>query len=154
MLGACIDRCPASKWQAPVANHTFCQVAFHTVIFTDLYLGSDVKSVREQPFHRGHATIFADYEEFEDRVPQQVYEKPFIKEYLQHCREKAGRVILAETAETLAKTPGFARKDFSRGELHVNNIRHIQHHAAQLSLRQRIDSGIDIPWISSGWHNV
>jgi len=38
----------------------------------------------------------------------------------------------------------------SRAELHIYNIRHIQHYAAQLSLRLRLDTEVDIPWVSHG----
>lgn len=153
-LGACVDRCPDANWEAPVASLKFCQVAFHTLIFADLYLGRDVDSLRQQSFHREHEAVFADYEELEERVQQQVYDKPFIKAYLQHCRDKASSVIALETEETLSSRPGFEGRPYSRAELHVTNIRHIIHHAAQLSLRLRLDAGVDIPWIASGWKNV
>ena len=154
MLASCVDRCPETNWNAPIANLKFCQVAFHALFFADVYLGPDLKSLREQPFHRDNATVFADYEELEDRVQQAAYEKPFIKAYLQHCREKGSQVVAAETAETLDRRPGFDWLTFSRAEVHVYNIRHIQHHAAQLSLRLRIDTGADIAWIGSGWRDV
>ena len=38
----------------------------------------------------------------------------------------------------------------TRAELYVLNLRHIQHHAAQLSLRLRVDADAATPWISSG----
>ena len=61
MLKACIDRCPDTTWNAPVANHRFCQVVFHTLYFTDLYLGTDDEaSFRWQPFHLQLAPLFAD----------------------------------------------------------------------------------------------
>ena len=153
-LGACIDRCPDANWHAPVASLKFCQVAFHTLIFADLYLGRDTDELSQQAFHREHALVFADYEELEDRVQQQVYRKPFIGEYLQHCRDKASSGIAAETEESLNRTPGFKGRPYSRAELHVTNIRHIIHHAAQLSLRLRLDADVDIPWVASGWRNV
>lgn len=150
-LGACIDRCPDASWSAPVVKLKFCQVAFHTLFFADLYLGRDVLALREQEFHLEHATTFADYEELEDRAPQRVYERPFIKTYLLHCRDKASHVIAAETLESLQVTPGFAGRNVSRAELHVTNFRHIIHHAGQLTLRLRLDANIDIPWVTSGW---
>jgi hypothetical protein len=153
-LGACVDRCPEANWCRPVGNLKFCQVAFHTLLFADVYLGKDERSVRDQPFHRQHAAVFADYEELEDRVPQAVYDKPFIRAYLGHCRAKARQAIAAETEQSLVHRPGFEGREFSRAELHVYSIRHIQHHAAQLSLRLRIDAGIEIPWIGSGWREL
>ena len=150
-MAALVEKCPDANWRAPVASLTFNQAVFHALFYTDVYLGPDLKSLKEQSFHQEHAKVFADYEELEDRVQQAVYEKAFIKDYIAHCREKVGRVIAAETEESLEKRPGFDWQSFSRAELHVYNIRHLHHHAAQLSLRLRIDAGVEIPWVRSGW---
>jgi hypothetical protein len=150
-LGLCMDRCPPSSWNARVANYLFCQVAFHTLFFADYYLGENEEAFRRQSFHRDHAAFFGDYEEFADRAPQSLYEKADLKTYLDFCRRKAREAIAVETAESLQAQAGFARRTFSRAELHIYNIRHIQHHAAQLGLRLRLDANIDIPWVGSGW---
>jgi DinB superfamily len=151
VLNAGIDRCPEAAWDAPVGNLTFGQVAFHTLFFIDLYLGPDVESLRQQPFHRDNRRFFRDYEELEPRRRQHRYGRPAIKRYLDHVRQKATAVIPAETEESLQGPSGFDWKKYNRAELHVTNIRHIQHHAAQLSLRLRIDFGEDVPWVGSGW---
>jgi hypothetical protein len=151
-LSICIEKCPDAAWNAPVANYKFCQVAFHTVFYADYYLGPpDEQSFREQPFHREYAGFFRDYEEFIDRQPVLLYDRPTVEKYVEHCRRKALLAIAAETAQSLAAPCGFPRKSFSRAELHVYSIRHIQHHAAQLSLRLRLDHQIDIPWVRTGW---
>ncbi|MEX0586949.1 MAG: DinB family protein [Pirellulales bacterium] len=154
MLNACIDRCSDDAWNAPVGNYAFCQVAFHVLFFTDFYLGLDEGSFRGQPFHREHEGDFRDYEELVDRPPVLLYERGFIKAYLQHCRSKCAEMIAAETEETVAAPARFPRRNISRMELYVYNLRHLQHHVAQLSLRRRIDAGEDIPWVASGWRDV
>jgi hypothetical protein len=150
-LNLCVDRCPEHLWNQPVGTYPVSLVAFHTLFFADFYLGADETSQKSQSFHKEHAAIFADYEQLEDREPVCRYEKGFIKAYLEHCRQKAHRVIAAETEATLNAPCGFPRKTFSRAELHPYNIRHIQHHAAQISLRLRLDAKVDIPWVRSGW---
>ena len=49
---------------------------------------------------------------------------------------------------------GFEWCRFSRGELHLYNIRHIQHHAAQLSMRLRLDAKAQVPWVGTGWKDL
>lgn len=154
MLGACVDRCPDENWRGPVATWKFCQAVFHVLFFTDVYLGPDLESIYQQPFHREHADIFADYEEIGGGLQQATYEKPFIRAYLAHCRRKAAESIAAETEDSLHQTANFDWLHLIRAELHVYNIRHIQHHAAQLSLRLRLDAGEDIPWVGSGWREL
>ena len=51
-LNTCIDRCPETAWDSRIVNWAFCQVAFHTLFFTDLYLAQNEDSFRRQPFHR------------------------------------------------------------------------------------------------------
>lgn len=154
-LGHAVVRCPEKLWNAPIVRYPLSQVAFHTLIFADLYLGcEDELAFRRQPFHLAHAEFFGDYEQLEDREPVCVYERPAILKYLEFVRDKATSVLAAETAATLAGPTGLPRRDFSRAELHVYNIRHIQHHAAQLIMRLRLDSEIDIPWIGAGWREL
>jgi len=153
-LGVCIDRCPDSAWDAQVVNLKFCQVAFHTLFFADYYLEANAESQQTQRFHLDNPDFFRDYEELLPKRQELLYDKPSINKYLKHCRHKAATAIADETDEILRNPCGFKPKTFSRAELHVYNIRHIQHHAAQLSLRLRIDSSVDVPWIGSGWHEV
>ena len=150
-LNACVDACPESIWNGRVGNHKFCQVAFHTLFYADYYLGQNEESFREQPFHRDNQGFFGDYEEFLDRAPRALYGKEPMKNYLQHCRAKAKQTIDAETADSFSARAGFQRRECSRAELYVYTIRHIQHHAAQLSLRLRLDIDEDVPWVGSGW---
>jgi hypothetical protein len=155
-LHLAVIRCPDACWNERVANWPFCQAAFHTVFFADLYLqpNEEFEVFRLQPFHVEHAAFFRDYEELEERAPVLRYEKPFVLKYLQHVRHKAQEVIARESADVLAGPSGFSWRDCSRAELHVYNIRHIQHHAAQLGLRLRLDADVDIPWVGHAWKEV
>ena len=153
-LGICIDRCPDDLWNTRIGNQSFNLVAFHTLFFTDYYLGQNADSLRQQPFHKEHAEVFADYEQLEYREPVSRYERPFIEAYMHHCRRKAAEVIESETQESLTAKADFARRNFSRAELYVYSTRHIQHHSAQLSLRLRLDAKMDIPWVQCGWQET
>jgi len=146
-----IDGCSDSAWNQPVCNHQFCQTMFHTLFFADVYLGENPEIVEEQEFHKQHADAFAGYEEWENRPPEKTYTREFIEAYLNHCREKAKSLIDQITEEQLGQPSGFSWIKGTAAEVHVYNIRHIQHHAAQLSLRLRLDSQVDVPWVKSGW---
>lgn len=147
-LGYCIETCPKSDWQQAHNDAPFSQVVFHTLFYADLYLGRDALPFKEQPFHAAHKSTFGSYEEMEDKVPEQLYEKPFCLSYLTHCRAKLKTMVEAETAESLAGDSGIAFRKISRVELYVYNLRHIQHHAAQLGLRIQMLTGKEMPWFS------
>ena len=146
-----IEQCPDEQWNAPVVNLRFCQAVFHVLFFSDLYLGTDVDSLHKQDFHREHTKLFGDYEELEDRPQQRMYRKNDMKIYLQHCRLKAKSVISAETESSVSRSPGFEWFNLPRAEVHLLNLRHLIHHAAQLSMRLRIDTGEGAGWVRSGW---
>jgi hypothetical protein len=152
-LAHCIAKCPEGLWNVRVAKYPFCQVAFHTLFFADYYLGPDADSLRQQPFHLANPDLFGDYEQLQEREPESLYEMRQIEGYLAFVRGKAAATIAAETETDLCAAARFARRNCSRAELHVYNIRHIQHHAAQLILRLRLDTGVDIPWIGAGWRD-
>lgn len=156
MLHLAIARCPDASWNQPVANLKFCQAAFHVVFFADVYLqpGDNVNALKRQPFHVEHTSAFRDYEELEDRTQMLLYDKAFVLDYLQFVRRKAAETISRESGEVLAGRSGFTRRKCSRAELHVYNIRHIQHHAAQLILRLRLDTEVDIPWVGHEWKDA
>jgi len=147
-LKYCIDACPDTEWQQSHEDAPFSQVVFHTIFYADFYLGRDSEPFKEQPFHISHKDIFRDYEELEDKMPLNLYEKQFCLDYLSHCRSKLKAMMGAETAESLAGESGIDFRKVSRAELYVYNMRHIQHHAAQLGLRNQIVTGKELPWFS------
>jgi hypothetical protein len=153
MLNLAIAQCPDANWNLPVAAWKFCQAAFHVVFFADVYLqpSDDVALLKRQPFHLNHPGDFRDYEELDDRPQVLLYEKAFVLDYLQNVRRKAQETLTRESADVLSGPSGFRRRKCCRAELHVYNIRHIQHHAAQLILRLRLDANVDVPWVGHAW---
>jgi hypothetical protein len=153
-LNFAIVRCPDASWHERVANWKYCQAVFHAVFFADYYLSptEDKEAFKRQPFHLENKDVFRDYEELEDRPQVLLYEKPWMLGYVQNVRRKAQQTIESEAAsEALGGPSGFSWRKCTRAELHVYNIRHIQHHAAQLALRLRLDANIDVPWVSHAW---
>jgi hypothetical protein len=152
MLNQCIDRCPPEHWEGKIANYTFRQVAYHTLFFVDLYL-----SPREDAFelrdlhHRGG-------DEREPAMSAGLAQQETL-DYVAICRQKAIETLACETLQSLEGPSGFSYRKISRGELHMYNIRHVQHHAGQLSanLRGKSEILIDrhaLPWVGSGWRRA
>lgn len=151
-LNQCLQECPSAFWQEPVSAFPFSQCIFHALFFADLYLGKNMEVQPEQAFHKTNAAIFAGYEQLERVTPVGTYEKQFLEQYLGHCRTKAKSVMGNETEEEWKEPAGFPwLASSSRAEVHVYNIRHIQHHAAQLILHLRKEATFDLPWVKSGW---
>ena len=149
-----VKQCPDNVWEGKVAKHPFSESAFHALFFADLYLGESVESVKDQDFHQKHAEVFDGYEELEFQTPVKQYDREFVLEYLQHCRDKAGQVLNGASPEYLEQNTGIEWHDLSRAEMHIYNIRHLQHHCAQLIMRMRLDSDVHIGWYRTGFDGL
>jgi hypothetical protein len=151
MLNQCVAACPAEHWDAKIGNGPFRWVVYHTLFFTDLYLTTSNEEFELRDLHRRVG------DEREDRACLGL-EHVEALEYATVCRAKIPVTLSIETPELLAGPSGFSWYPISRGELHLVNIRHIQHHAGQLSafLRKVNDALADrkaLPWVRSGWRD-
>ncbi len=154
-LQKCIDDCPDESWNQPVANHPYSQSLFHGLFFGDLYLGANMESMKSQGFHQEHREFFEGYEELSHHEePTRNYERSFLQQYLDFCRNKARTELAAETVDSLTQPVDSPWHSFSRLEMHVYNIRHLQHHAAQLILRLRINHNPKIGWVRNGYDHL
>ena len=149
MLDSCIGLCPAEHWEGQIGQAPFWQVAYHTLFFVDLYLSQDEASFRPPSAFREEAIDLglANHRSGAAATAITPCEKELVADYVEHCRAKAAEVIAAETEQSLAKPSGFPWYPMSRGEHHLASIRHIQHHAGQLSAYLRKHSDKNAPWI-------
>jgi hypothetical protein len=85
--------------------------------------------------------------DLEDEYPSRRFTKAELLAYFGFCLEKLNATIPSETAAALnAPAAGFP---FSRAELHLQGIRHTQHHTGQLSASLR-RVGVDTRWVKCG----
>jgi hypothetical protein len=147
MLDDCLEQCPPAQWDGVVAKYPFWQVAYHALCFVDYYLSPGESAFQLRPdLHP------AGWRELNDEYPSRPFTRDELRGYVTLCREKAHAALAAETEQTLAAPCAFPRKAFSRLEIHVYNVRHLQHHTGQLSaFLRRVDPSIDVRWVRSGW---
>jgi uncharacterized damage-inducible protein DinB len=71
-----------------------------------------------------------------------VYAKDELHAYLRHCRRKCRATIESLTDEKAKELSMFGWGEVNFVELLLYNMRHVQHHAAQLNLilRQKVDA--------------
>lgn len=144
MLGNAIEACPDSVWSGEPPR-AFWYIAFHTLFFLDMYLSPVGEAEFRPPAPFGLAEL-AD----EGDVREPFHTKDELLAYLEHCRKKLDAVMAAMTEEWAATPCPFDYRAMGNGELLLYNMRHVQHHAAQLNLllRQRTNSAPD--WVSKG----
>jgi hypothetical protein len=136
MLENAIHACPDAVWGDTSREPQFWYLVHHTLFWTDCYLADSSEAYRPPPPF--------GLEELDPAgvMPPRVYTREELLPWLERCRERC-RVSIAGLTEANAVLPaGFPSQRLNRLELLLDNMRHAQHHAAQLNLllRQRIDS--------------
>lgn len=134
MLEKAIELCPAEHWNT---DKQFWYNAYHCLFFLDYYLTKEPAQFAPPPPF--------SLSEFEDRMPEQVYTKDELLNYLQTCRAKCQTLLSDLSAEELINNRWInssGSMNYSVLEICLYNMRHVQHHAAQLNLllRQIIDN--------------
>jgi hypothetical protein len=151
-LGQAIQNCPDELWEAriwidrehPDSRWTcFWSIAFHTLFFLDLYLeGSLTGFTPPRPF---------TLEELDPNgaISPRVYPREELQIYLEHCMRKNRQIIETMTEEKARRMCEFKWMTMSYAELQLDNLRHVQEHAAQLNLFLGQQAGIHSRWLST-----
>lgn len=149
MLKNAITASDETIWNAEGSQNKFWQIAYHALFYADLYLSPDDKHFNPWEKHRD------DYQVLGDKVPWPPHHAPRIGEpytkdaVLVYCEQL--HTTLAERLEPLdlEGPSGFFWLPFTKFELQIYNIRHIQHHAGQLIDRLREKQHIGVGWVGS-----
>ena len=152
MLNGCVAACADEHWEGKIANGTFRQITYHTLFYTDLYLSPSNEAFELRELHQRGG---------DERGPTLCagLNKDETLAYVTVCRRKIGESLAAETEQTLLGPSGFPwRKELTRGEMHLYNIRHIQHHTGALAAHLRRvdpkmtgDAAKNLRWVGNGW---
>lgn len=136
MLENALIACPDQLWNDRSRRPEFWYVAYHTLFYLDLYLSGSVEGFAPP------APFSMDEMDPSGILPERVYTKDELQSYLNHGRRKCRAEIEALTDEKARRRCEFAWGEMSYAELLLDNMRHVQHHAAQLNLilRQTIDT--------------
>jgi DinB family protein len=141
MLDNAVVACPDALWHQPVWHDPsvparrveFWYVVYHALFWLDLYLfGSEEGFAPPAPY------TLVEQDDAAGPLPDQSYSRDELRAYLAYARQKCRTTIETMTDER-ARQPvefGWVRHGevVSYAELQLYNMRHIQEHAAQLSL--------------------
>jgi hypothetical protein len=154
MLKNAIIMWPEENWST---NKKFFYIAYHCIVFLDYYLTIPPRNfISPLPFTLTELNEIP-VDAIDDVVPDRIYSKKELLDYLQSAREKCRKVIAGLTKEKLKKPwltgsdelclalASSASINYSVLEILFYNMRHVQHHAAQLNLilRETIDKAPD-----------
>lgn len=153
MLKNRVELCLVEHFEGYIGDATFRQMAYHVLFWLDYYLThhEDEFVLSELNIRGGdeRRPILSDGLNKEDTLA-----------YIEHCHQKIITSLQAETEESLQGGSGFpsifVKTKLTRGEVHLYNLRHLQHHTAQLStylrrISDENDLSLRLPWVGKGW---
>lgn len=162
MFNNAIAFCPDATWHT---NKKFFYTAYHCFVFLDYYLTIPPNHyVAPLPFTLAAPDDIPE-DAIDDIIPNRWYSKAELLNSLQASREKCRRLIAGLTEEKLAAqwVGESAIQDdliaahvmhYSVLEILLYNMKHVQHHTAQLNflLRQEINNAP--AWVSQASDNL
>jgi len=137
-----IHACPDTLWGDRSKKAQYWYIAYHTIFFLDFYLSESPDGFAPPP------PFTLSELDPSGVLPDRVYTKEELLDYLEHGRRKLRRVVDGMTPDRARETRKFGPTEGPLLEGLLYTMRHMQHHAAQLHLvlRQEIDSAPG--WVS------
>lgn len=141
MLENTIKACPDNLW---LTHPNYWYVAYHTLFWTDYYLTAKPNNfVPPPPF---------TLSEFDPSgiMPDRIYSKDELLKYLEESRLLCFNIISQLSEENIKTKFDSPSKNYSTVEILLYNMRHVQHHAAQLNMLLRQNINDATKWVSQG----
>lgn len=140
MLENAIVTCPDELWNK---ENKFWYNAFHCLFFLDYYL-----TLKPENFLPPAPFTLSEFEE--DELPGRIYTKQELLDYLHFNRNNCHTLISGLTEEIAGSywTNVSGTMNYPVIELLIYNLRHVQHHAAQLNLLLRQGANDAPLWVS------
>lgn len=149
MIQLAIKACPDNLWNDRTNGSPFWHLAYHALFYTDFYLSENDQCFKPTEYHKDKSHFLpGDYGELVGIVttPDKAFTQEQLLDYTNHCLIKCKETFEKLTNKRALERCGFWWYDLNVGEFLLNNLRHAQHHAGQLSLLLRRYADIGIDW--------
>lgn len=146
MLKNCIEQYDENIWfDCKNYTNSAWHIAYHVIFFANIYSCCKESDIRQwsketEYYHILGKTPWPPHEKI---LLEKSYSKTEILEYLQHVNECIPSYLEAMNANENCWPSWY---NLSQFEFHLNNIRHIQHHTAQLLERHNTLKRISVEW--------
>ncbi len=153
MVKNAITLWPQDYWET---DKRFFYMAYHVLVFLDYYLTIPAGNISSPLAFTLTEPENIPVEAIDDIIPDRIYTKQELLAYLQASRERCHQLIAGLTPEKLEERwiEIESDKNLSVLELFLYNMRHVQHHAAQLNLLLREKIGDAPRWVRQAKDDV
>lgn len=145
MLREVTEKVPESEWDTKEYNNPNWQLIYHTIWSAKLYLSASYETYVAFSGAIEGAESLGGAKEWENAEVEVlgINSKQEVLEFIQEVEQNLENSIKQLPLEA---DSGFEWYPYSRLELHLNTIRHIQHHTAQLIERLKLKGITGFPW--------
>jgi hypothetical protein len=152
MLRECIERCPEELWYDEGPANAFWQNAYHALYFAHLYLQRSADEFRpweQEQSEVQHPDGIAGPADPDSALPliPRPYSPAEVLAYWKVCDEMVDAAV--DSLDLLSAESGFSWYRIPKLEHQMVNLRHIQHHTAQLADRLRSSTNTGIRWVGA-----
>lgn len=148
MLSQAVQQCSDFLWFSSDYQNRYWHIAYHALFYTHFYLQDSEAAFQPWEKHRPNY-------QFLGPTPWPPHERPRIEDPYTKADVLAYHSFCLKQVEERVRIPaldapaGFHWLPFNRMELHLYNVRHIQHHAGQLVDRLRNIEGTSTEWVGT-----
>ena len=155
MLENALRACPDELWNVRMWRNPdlgaefseFWYVAYHAIFWLDLYLSGAVEGFQPPaPFTLSELDPAG-------LMPDRCYTRDELQTYIEHCRQKCFETLVNMTDQKARQVCSFTWGQVSFAELLLDNMRHVQEHAAQLNMILGQAKGASARWVSKSGNN-
>jgi hypothetical protein len=150
MLENVLLACPDRLWQVRLWDEPrlpraaeFWYIVYHTLFWLDLYLSGSVEGFMPP------APFTLDELDPAGIIPEMPFSKEELHAYLEHARTKCRATVEALTDEKAGRRCVFPWGEVTFAALLLDNMRHVQEHAAQLNMILGQKAGWSPKWVAN-----
>jgi hypothetical protein len=146
-----IDQCPDEIWNLRSdGRNTYWRVAYHALFFAHMYLSKDLKSFVPAAIHvEGMQDLGDEVDNNGKPLPNgNTLTRQQMLDYYEQIDSMIDPAI--DSFDLTSLDCGFYWYTCSKLEHQFVNMRHIQHHAAALSMRLKTHRGKPVAWVGTG----
>jgi len=146
MLQNNIEICPDALWNDASYTNIYWQIVYHTLHYTRLYLSTSEETFIPWAEHHANWHRFGKVNSDEKRGTTSFqYSKLALLSYVAQTNEDVESQI---NDKEFYKPSGFEWLKMNRLEVHLYNLRHLQHHTGQLTERLQQNNVSGLIWVN------
>lgn len=151
-LHQAVELCPDDLWNDGDYTNRCWQIAYHGLYFTHLYLQPRLEDFTPWSGHQAgvqHEDGIAGSVDPDSDLPliPDPYTKDQVLAYCSFCTEMVDEGV--DALDLASPDSGFHWYPVPKLEHQLVNLRHLQHHAAQLADRLRNEADLGVRWVGS-----